>query len=122
MEQIRDMPKTNLIEHRIPLYRDLMPNVAKPVLYTSEEVEWQKKNLPKLLDAGIIMQCTSPWSARSRFSRKENGDLRMVHAFMQLNKATIKANYLIKHIEPILRKISALWLIHFFKTDVSNGY
>lgn len=122
VENIRDMPKTDLIEHRIPMYNDAVPNVAKPVLYTSEEVTWQQTNLPKLIEAGIITQCVSPWSARSRFPRKENGTLRMVHAFMQLNKATIKANYPMKRIEPILRKIAAPWLTHFFKTDASNGY
>ena len=122
VENIRDMPKTDLIEHRIPLYRDAIPNVAKPVLYTQEEEEWQRTNLPKLIDAGIITQCVSPWSARSRFPRKENGSLRMVHAFMQLNRATIKANYPMRRIEPILRKISSPSLSHFFKTDASNGY
>lgn len=35
VENIRDMPKTDLIEHRIPLYGDAIPNVAKPVLRTT---------------------------------------------------------------------------------------
>lgn len=122
VENIRDMPKTDLIEHRIPIYRDAMPSVAKPVLYSSEEVEWQNTNIPKLLEAGIVTQCVSPWSARSRFPRKENGTLRMVHAFMKLNGATIKANYPMRRIEPILKKIGAPWLSYFFKTDASNGY
>ena len=50
------MPKTDLIEHRIPLYKDAIPNVAKPVLYISKEAEWQRVNLPKLMEAGIITQ------------------------------------------------------------------
>lgn len=54
VDNIRDMPGSELIEHRIPLYPDATPNVAKPVLYTSEEVTWQMTNLPKLLEAGII--------------------------------------------------------------------
>lgn len=122
VENIRDMPKTDLIEHRIPIYQDAIPSVAKPVLYTQEEEEWQRINLPKLVDTGIITQCISPWNARSRFPRKENGSLRMMHAFMSLNRATIKANYLMKRIELILKKIRAPWLKIFFKTDASNGY
>lgn len=116
------MPQTDLIEHRIPIHGGSTPSVAKPVLYTAEEVKWQQDNLPKLLEAGIITQCVSPWNARSRFPRKENGSLRMVHAFMGLNRATIKANYPMKRIEPILKKIGAPWSQAFFKTDASDGY
>ena len=43
-----------------PVYGDAVPNVAKPVLYPSEEEEWQRTNLPKVIDAGIITQCVSP--------------------------------------------------------------
>ena len=77
---------------------------------------------PKQLDAGIITQCVSPWSAQSRFPRKENRSLKMVHAFVQLNKATMKANYPTRRIEPILKKVGVPWLRYFFKTDASNGY
>ena len=46
----------------------------------------------------------------------------MVHAFMGLTRATIKANNALKRIEPILKKIEVPWLQTFFKTDASNGY
>ena len=46
----------------------------------------------------------------------------MVYAFMQLNPAKIKANYPMKRLEPILRKSSAPWLSHYFKTDAPNEY
>ena len=72
VENNQDTPKTDPIENRISIYKDIVSNVARPVLYTVDEVEWQQRNLPKLIDAGIITQCISPWSARSRFPRKEN--------------------------------------------------
>ena len=87
VENITKIPQTDLIEHRTPIYGGTTPSVAKPVLYTAEEVEWQNKNLPRLIETGTIAQCVSPWSPRTRFSRKENGILRMVHAFRQLNQA-----------------------------------
>lgn len=59
VENIREMPQTDLIEHRIPIYNGSTQSVAKPVLYTAEEVKWQQDNLPKLLEAGIITQCSS---------------------------------------------------------------
>ena len=121
-ENIKDMPKTDLIEHRIPTYNNAIPRVAKPVLYTPEETKWQQENLPKLIEAGIVTQCVSPWSARSRFPRKEDGTLRMVHAFVPVNKVTIKANYPMKRIEPVLQKVSQPRLRYMFKADGSNGY
>lgn len=45
---IRDVPCTDLIEHRILTYQYIIPRVAKPVLYTADEVAWQKKNIPLL--------------------------------------------------------------------------
>lgn len=40
VESIREMPETDLIEHRIPTYKSAIPTVAKPALYTSEEINW----------------------------------------------------------------------------------
>ena len=48
MANIRYTTKSDLIEFGIPLYEDLIPNVAKPSLYKSKEVEWQQLNIPEL--------------------------------------------------------------------------
>ena len=122
VDNIREMPQTDLIQHRIPTYRNAKPIVSKPVLYTPEEKEWQRKNLPKLIEAGIIAQVSSPWCARSRFPRKENGDLRMVQAFCALNNATIKANVPMRRLEPVLVNLGQPWLKMWFKCDAANGY
>lgn len=93
VEDVRLMPATDLIEHYIPTYPNAIPVVARPVLYTAEEIQWQKDNFPAPIEAGIITSCHSPWSARSRFPRKSNETLRMVHVFCKLNNATIKAHH-----------------------------
>ena len=89
VESIREMRKTDLIEHRIPTYADAIPKISKPMLYTGEEIKWQPKHIPEMIEAGIITQCDSPWAARTRFPRKASGNLRMVHAFIPINDATI---------------------------------
>ena len=122
VEDVREMPATDLIEHYIPTYANTIPVVAKPVLYTAEEIDWMKANLPALVEAGIIAPCQSPWSARSRFPRKSNGTLRMVHVFCQLNDATIKANYPMRRLEPILKGAAQPALKHFFQADAANGF
>ena len=52
-EHISQMPRTDLIQHRIPTYKNAIPRVAKPSLYTTEELQFQKKMIPELIEAGI---------------------------------------------------------------------
>ncbi|RDI83557.1 hypothetical protein Vi05172_g6513 [Venturia inaequalis] len=119
---VRDMPATDLIIHRIPTYEGAVPRIAKPKLYTAEEEDWERKNFSKLEEAGIITRTNSPWSARTKYPRRQNGTLRMVHNFVPINKATIKSNYPMKRIEPILQNIGRPWVVCMFKSDASNGY
>ena len=121
-ERIAEMPKTDLIQHRIPTYHNAIPRVSKPSLYTAEELKFQKQLIPELIQAGIIAQCESPWSAKTRFPRKSNGKLRMVHAFTGVNDVTVKSNYPMRRIEPILKNMAQPWVKYNFCTDAANGY
>jgi len=85
---IIDLLATDLIAHRIPTIR-CKPVRIKNALFTQKEVEWQRKHLPEMLNAGIIDWVNSPWSAKTKFPVKKNGDLRMVHAFCPINDVNI---------------------------------
>ena len=121
-ENISQMPQTDLLQHRILIYKNAIPRVAKPSLYTAEELLFQKRMIPELIDAGIISRCESPWSAKTRFPRKSNGKLRMVHAFTGVNDVTIKSNYPMRRIEPILNDMAQPWVRYNFCADAANGY
>ena len=54
------MPATDLVTHHIPIYLNAILKVAKPVLYSTEEVKWQKKNIPDLIIVGVIIEVNSP--------------------------------------------------------------
>ncbi len=71
-EHISQMPRTDLTQHRIPTYKNAIPRVAKPSLYTTEELLFQKNIIPELIEAGIIARCESPWSAKTRFPGRKN--------------------------------------------------
>jgi hypothetical protein len=60
VEQVTEMPATRLVEHRIPTFPWTTPRAAKLPLYTEEEKKWQLQNLPRMAEAGIIVECTSP--------------------------------------------------------------
>jgi hypothetical protein len=121
-EDVREMPPTTLVEHRIPTYPTTIPRAASVRRYSPEEIEWQHENLPKMEEAGIIMRCLSPWSSRTKFVRKPDGRFRFVHQYMALNDATVKMNYPMKRIEPILNMVAQTKWKWFFKADAANGY
>lgn len=121
-EDVRGMPETRLVTHRIPTYPWVTPSAAKIPLYTPEEEAWMEENLPPMRDANIIAACVSPWCAKTKFPRKSSGKLRMVHQYIKLNQATIPNSYPMKRIEPILNKLGSKKLVVFFKADAANGY
>lgn len=82
------MPPTDLIEHSIPTWHNAISVRAKMPLHTLRETKWMEENLPKMVASGIIDYTVSPWSHRTKFTPKKNGDLRMVHVFCPIN-ATI---------------------------------
>jgi len=118
---VRELPATDLIEHRIPTLK-CNPVRSKPKLYTQKEAEWQQKHLPELLDAGIIDWVNSPWSASCKFPVKKNGDLRMVHIYCPIKHATIKTNYPMKRMEPIINAMSMSRFKLYWWADGANGY
>jgi hypothetical protein len=115
-------PATDLIYHRIPTRRDCQPVRSKPRLSTAEEVAWLRENIPAMDKAGIIDRVDSPWSAPSRFVRKKNNSLRLTHTFGPINDATIKSNYPMRRVEPILNNLMQPRFWMFWWAAASNGY
>jgi hypothetical protein len=128
VKDLRDLPATDLIEHRIPIRADARPVHVPQGLTTPKETEYQQKRFPIMLEAGILRHCLSPWSARTQYPLKK-GDrpdiedqLRMVHNYKPLNAATIKDAYPMKRMEPILNAASQKKIKVFFQCDASSGY
>ena len=71
---IVDLAATDLIAHQIPTIC-CKPVRIKNALFTQKEVEWQRKHLPDMLSADIIDWVKTPWSAKTKFLVKKNGDL-----------------------------------------------
>jgi hypothetical protein len=121
-DSLETLPATDLIYHRIPTKRDCKPIRSKPRLSTAEEVAWLHANIPSMEKAGIIDRVDSPWSAPSRFLRKKNNSLRLTHTFCPINEATIKSNYPMRRVEPILNNLMQPRFSMFWWTDAANGY
>ena len=119
------MPTTDLVMHTIPTYSDARPVRTKEIVYSQKEIQWQRENISKLLAAGVISYCdTSPWSAQTKHPPKKDGTLRMVNIFCPVNRVTIKSNYPMRRIEPILNLLSQDKYLRGpkFQADAVNGY
>lgn len=129
----RELPATDLVIHAIPTYANVKAHRAREVPVTPEEEAWQLRNLPPML--GVIIGFTqSPWSAKTTFvEKKDSADsrdpvtgfrtsLRMVHTYCALNDATIKSNYPMKRMEPIISGLAKGSRRFYFTGDATNGY
>ena len=78
----------------------------------------------------IVERGSSPWVAKTAWVGKkdtivnENGrwPLRMVHTYCQLNDVTIKTNYPMKRMEPILDDLGYPDHRYFFSFDAAHGF
>lgn len=81
------------------------------------------ENLPKMVDSGILTYCDSPWSNRAKFVKKKKpGELRMVHVKCPLIRATIKSNYPMKRIEPMIHCLMQWKYNMYWAADATVGY
>ena len=122
VKNIKNMLVIDLIEYRILIYRIIISKVVKSMLYTIEKIIWQKKNLSFLEQVEIIMRCSLSWNVKTRFSRKSNDELKMIHAFCLLNEITIKINQFMRKIESILRDMSQFFIKYLFRANVANEF
>ena len=121
-EELRDTPETDLIRHYIPTAKGAIPKSASKGLYTEEEKQHERETLPKMMEAGIAAFCSSPWSSKTKYVRKKNRSLRMVHNYQPLNDVTLKVAYPMRRFEPIVNTLSQSWIKCFFQADGSNGF
>jgi hypothetical protein len=120
--QIGEMPVTDLVEHCIPVYPYMQPRRTKDKIFTKEERDWLTINIPLLEKSGVIGRSESPWSHRTKFVRKKDGGLCMVHVFCPINQATILSSYPMKRIEPVVNNLMRSTFTTYFQADAANGF
>ena len=119
---------TDLIEHAIDLKPGAEPARAKTPLYTEAELRFANKLIPKMEQSGLILRCDSIWVARTKFPPKPNrpanqeGNLRMVHNYIPLNKFTMKSQYPCPRIDQIVHNVLKRNKRCFFYTDATDSY
>ena len=76
--------------------------------------------LQDLLDKGVIRPIISPWGAPVLFVKKKDGSMRLCIDYRELNKLTVKNNYLLPRIDDLFDQLKGAE--YFSKIDLRSGY
>lgn len=123
INDVRQIPATNLIKLSIPTLPRAKAEASSMPLYTLEDKIWQQENIPALVEAGVLCPGRSEWNSKTKFVRKKNGKLHMVNVFCGPNAVTIKDNYPMKRLEEILDAVGRDDVqVLLFKCNAAIGY
>ena len=106
ISEVNEMPTADLVCHYIATWPGSILVRARDRPFTQEESRWLDQKIPEMLAAGIIEHAISPWSHRTKFVRKKDKGLQMVHVFRPINSATINHSYPMKRIEPVINNLT----------------
>jgi hypothetical protein len=113
-----------LPERELEFTIDLEPGnesiTRNPYRMSTPKLQELKIQLKEFLDLGIIRPSVSPWGAPIIFIRKKDGSWRLCIDYHQLNKATIKNQYLFPRIDDLVDQIKGAMV--FSKINLRSGY
>jgi hypothetical protein len=101
-EELPGMSSERELEFTIDLKLGTEPIERMPYRMSTPELQELKMKLKELLDLGLIHPSVSPWGAPVIFIQKKDGSWRLCIDYHQLNKATIKNQYLLPRIDDML--------------------
>jgi hypothetical protein len=91
-----------------------------PYWMSTPELQELRMQLKELLDLGLICPSVSPWGVPVIFIRKKDGSWRLCIDYRQLNKETIKNQYLLPRIDDLFDQMKGAMV--FSKIDLRSGY
>ena len=99
---------------------DHPPIAKKPYTLALKHYEWARKEIDKLLEAGVIRESHSSWSAPVVIVPKSNGEKRLCVDFRALNKITRTYIWPMPRAEDIFAKLGKA--LYFTTLDLRAGY
>ena len=99
---------------------DHQPIAKRPYTLALKHYEWARKEIDKLLEAGVIRESHSSWSAPVVIVPKSNGEKRLCVDFRALNKITRTYIWPMPRAEDIFAKLGKA--MYFTTLDLRAGY
>jgi hypothetical protein len=113
-------PLERELEFTIDLKPGTEPIARTPYRMSTPELQELRMKLKELLDLGLIRPSVSPWGAPVIFIWKKDGSWRLCIDYRQLNKETIKNQYLLPRIDDLFDQMKGATV--FSKIDLRSGY
>ena len=119
-EDMTQLGKTRLETHHIPVTMD-RPIQSRMFQYKDEVTKnFIKEECKKMLEAGVIEECQSPWAANVVVVKKKNGNSRLCIDYRKLNEITITDSFPMPRVDDIFDSMKgAKW---FSSLDLASGY
>lgn len=114
-----DLGKTNVVHHSIPTGNARpvkLPPRRTPRAFADEE----DKIIKEQVDAGIIRESSSPWSAALVYVKKKDGSTRPCVDYRRLNAVTAKDAYPLPRIDDCLDSLEGA--VYFNSMDLTSGF
>ena len=109
---------TSVVQHSID--GNIKPIRSVPYRLAPQWTDQVRAEIRDLLQAGIIVQSTSPWSAPIVPIRKPDGSVRLCVDFRKLNAHTVPYPYYIPLVEEFIDKIGEAKYLS--KLDLAKGF
>ena len=107
-EELPGMPPERKLEFTIDLKLGTKLIARMSYWMSTPKLQELKMKMKELLDLGIICPSVSPWGAPIIFIRKKDGLWRLCIDYRQLNKTTIKNQYLLPRIGNLFDQMKSM--------------
>ena len=119
LDDLSGLPPDRAIKFIIELVPGTEPISIPPYRMAPTELEL-KAQLEELLSKGFIRSSTSLWGAPVLFVKKKDGSLRLCIEYRRLNRATIRNQYPLPHIDELFDQLHGSRV--YSKIDLRSGY
>ncbi|GJT86246.1 putative reverse transcriptase domain-containing protein [Tanacetum coccineum] len=119
-EDLPGLPLTRQVEFQIDLVPSAAPVARAPYRLASSKLQELSTQLQELSDKGFIRPSSSPWGAPVLFVKKKDGSFQMYIDYRELNKLTVKNQYLLLRIDDLFDQLQGLRF--YSKINLRSGY
>jgi hypothetical protein len=119
-EELPRMPSEMELDFTIDLKPRNEPIARTPYRMSTSELQELRMQLKEFLDLGLIHPSVSLWGVPVIFIRKKDGSRRLCIDYHQLNKETIKNQYLLPRIDDLFDQMKGAKM--FSKINLRSGY